>query len=428
LARKRHNFTLRSEAALRIGASVSGRGSTCYVALSDEWSVSVREGASAAGIAGLEAARAELEAALSDNALWQALIAAADGDTRERWERELAGNPLYRSWRALNAAIESFRSGNQEITSGGEDFADASARPTAGAGNSQSPDDLTRIGGIDGRIAEALGALGFARYAQIAAWRREDVRAVSRSLGLTKEISRQNWIEQAALLELRKADRRAPVEPLRRGGIELADILQALRMDAATSRDVTAGAEPAQPEPTTEQQGESPPEELRGELQPPVSSAAGSMSQPAADAGAAVAPPAAQRASIPTVAASPHVNTGANERARRLEEERRRLRISGEMGLDGEEASVSFVIRERSEPPAASTTATAAPTATTVPARPTQAARSTHNNEGYVPHNNRAEEAEVVVIKPGNGRAHIVESHLAERGRVRRLLRSFTRS
>ncbi len=310
-------------------------------------SVNVSDGISAPGIARLQAARAELEAALGDNPLWQALIASADRPTREQYERGLAGNPLYRSLCAVNAAIESLRSGNGESTP-----ADHEAADQAG--------------------------------------------------------------------------------PVRQREIELADILQAIRVDApagddepslaiavdeaSAPQDAPAGVELAQPPLAVEAQREPPPSLSVPAIEPAPT--------PVADAGAAVAHAAEQRPRIPTVAASSHVNTDATERARRLEEERRRLRKADEMGFDTEEATVSFVIRERSEPPAASATATA----TAVPAQPKQATHDTRRNEGYVPHNSRAEEAEVVVIKPGNGRAHIVESHLFKRGPMRRFLRSLTRS
>ena len=284
---------------------------------------------------------------LERNALWQALIASADRPTREQCERGLAGNPLYRSLCAVNAAIESLRSGNGAIT---------------------PPDH------------EVAGQAG----------------------------------------------------PLRQREIELADILQAIRVyasaggdrqplaiavdEALATQDAPAAVELAQPPLAVEAQPEPPPSASMSAVEPAPA--------PAADAGAAVALAAEQRPRIPTVAASSHVNTDAAERAKRLEEERRKLRNSDELGFDTEEATVSFIIRQRKCTAAASATATA----TTVPAQPRQAAHAARGNEGYVPHNSRAEEAEVVVIKPSNGRAHIVESHLFKRGPVRRFLRSLTRS
>ena len=68
----------------------------------------------------------------------------------------------------------------------------------------QSPDakdDLTRIRGIDVGLARRLVAIGVTRYAQIAAWRVEDVRGVASALSLGRSINQQNWIEQAHLLQ-----------------------------------------------------------------------------------------------------------------------------------------------------------------------------------------------------------------------------------
>jgi hypothetical protein len=80
------------------------------------------------------------------------------------------------------------------------------ARREAGARFGAASDDLTFIRGIDPALAQHLASLGVTRFADIAAWRPDDVRNVSQALGLTREISRQNWIEQAALLQRHKED------------------------------------------------------------------------------------------------------------------------------------------------------------------------------------------------------------------------------
>lgn len=67
-----------------------------------------------------------------------------------------------------------------------------------------SRDDLTRIRGIDRELAARLHGLGVTTWDEIAAWRREDVRALTAALGLDGRISRENWIEQAAALTLRR--------------------------------------------------------------------------------------------------------------------------------------------------------------------------------------------------------------------------------
>jgi predicted flap endonuclease-1-like 5' DNA nuclease len=61
-------------------------------------------------------------------------------------------------------------------------------------------DDLTRIRGIDAALAVRLAAVGVNRFAQIAGWEQNDVQNLSQILDLGRTISRQNWIEQAALL------------------------------------------------------------------------------------------------------------------------------------------------------------------------------------------------------------------------------------
>lgn len=70
----------------------------------------------------------------------------------------------------------------------------------------QGPDDLTRIRGISKAIAEQLRGLGVTTWDEIANWRRDDVRTLSAALGIDRQISRQNWIEQAAVLCLKRGD------------------------------------------------------------------------------------------------------------------------------------------------------------------------------------------------------------------------------
>lgn len=65
------------------------------------------------------------------------------------------------------------------------------------------PDDLTRIRAISPARQMQLSALGVLTYAQIAAWRRQDIDRVSAALGLERTITKEGWIEQAALLAAR---------------------------------------------------------------------------------------------------------------------------------------------------------------------------------------------------------------------------------
>jgi predicted flap endonuclease-1-like 5' DNA nuclease len=63
-----------------------------------------------------------------------------------------------------------------------------------------APDDLALIRPIDAALAEGLHRLGIIAFAQIADWSRRDVMRVSKVLGLGRRISKENWIEQAAML------------------------------------------------------------------------------------------------------------------------------------------------------------------------------------------------------------------------------------
>ena len=61
-------------------------------------------------------------------------------------------------------------------------------------------DDLTRIRAIDGAIEAELNQAGVTRYSQIAAWTSDEVKAISKHLGFSGRIERENWIEQAYIL------------------------------------------------------------------------------------------------------------------------------------------------------------------------------------------------------------------------------------
>lgn len=73
-----------------------------------------------------------------------------------------------------------------------------------GRGLVLEPDDLTRIRGIDRGLAGALVALGVKHFEQIAGFTSADVRSLAAALSLGRRISRENWIEQAAMLALRR--------------------------------------------------------------------------------------------------------------------------------------------------------------------------------------------------------------------------------
>ncbi len=69
-----------------------------------------------------------------------------------------------------------------------------------------APDDLTIIGGIGPKIQEVLNELGIFHYDQIAAWSPENIAWVDHHLNFSGRISREGWVEQAAILSGDVAD------------------------------------------------------------------------------------------------------------------------------------------------------------------------------------------------------------------------------
>jgi hypothetical protein len=108
---------------------------------------------------------------------------------------------------------------------------EAASRPVPGY-----RDDLSLIRGIDADLAGKLEALGVVRYAQIAAWQREDVRRIAAALELGRQISQQNWIEQAEILAVRYAPKPPPPAP---------PVHAAMAAVAAVAKAVNAAAAPS---------------------------------------------------------------------------------------------------------------------------------------------------------------------------------------
>ena len=343
----------------------------------------------------LEQARARLEAALSGNASWRALRTGAGGSNRDRLERELADNPLYRSWKLVNEAIDSLRSAEEQTES-------LERQRQRGAAGSTAGDDLTRIRGVTPDLARGLAALGITRYGEIAAWRSEDVHRVSAALELGRAISRQNWIEQAALLQ--RIDARTEAR-----AIDLPDILEHIRNEGASRGGAPAAV-------SLDRKDKAADEPVPTHSEPPR--------RALDDAPATSRSAAPQGSPIPTVAASSHVNTGAAERVKGLEEERRQRPAgiesagAGWVGRESDETSVIFVIREPVE--AASPTGDA-PTAQSAPLFQA-AAGATGEASTRQTYASPAEEAEVVIASTGGGQANVGAD---DRSRpVRRLIRS----
>ena len=68
----------------------------------------------------------------------------------------------------------------------------------------RGPNDLKRIRGIDAGIEAALDRLGVRTFAQIGAWKKDDVARISKALGFKGRIEQENWIEQAQILSTGK--------------------------------------------------------------------------------------------------------------------------------------------------------------------------------------------------------------------------------
>ena len=298
----------------------------------------------------LEQARAQLEIGLSGDARWLALRHGAssgrdDGTNAERaaqLESALAGNPLYQSWKLVTEAIDLLRAKQR-----------AQEAPGPGLGTDMGPgDDLTRIRGISLDLARRLAVLGVTHYSTIAAWRPVDVSTVAAALGLGRQISRQNWIEQAALLQRRvessqagaapttedltaaeeppSVQQAAPAQdqPAQQRQVDLPDILEAIRSDADANGAephplASAAKSPAYALHAAEAEfvhAALDAETVAGSEPPPSDDAADpavSIDEPIATPPA----PAVRRPAISTVAASPHIDTDAAERTRRLDED-----------------------------------------------------------------------------------------------------------
>lgn len=152
------------------------------------------------GAEALEQARAEALAVLQLHPDWAALSRLpSDGGTademsfRARLLEGLAAVPAYRQLMELAHMVPEEAPAVLE--------AEPAAVPAAATiVDSAPPDDLTRIRGIDAAIAEQLAGLGVTRFTHIAHWWPQDIARISGELGLGRQIVRQCWVAQAALL------------------------------------------------------------------------------------------------------------------------------------------------------------------------------------------------------------------------------------
>lgn len=78
--------------------------------------------------------------------------------------------------------------------------ASASSQPPAMTDRPAAPDDLKLIAGVGPKLETILNGLGVWTFAQIAAWRQEEVAWVDDHLGLSGRINRDGWVERADAL------------------------------------------------------------------------------------------------------------------------------------------------------------------------------------------------------------------------------------
>lgn len=69
-----------------------------------------------------------------------------------------------------------------------------------------TPDDLTLIGGIGPKIQDVLNSLGIWHFDQIAEWTPENIAWIDEYLSFAGRITREGWVEQAAVLVEEAAD------------------------------------------------------------------------------------------------------------------------------------------------------------------------------------------------------------------------------
>lgn len=170
----------------------------------------------------LERERKRLEQELADDPHWQAFCDAqrrnpAAGRLHVLSSDIVAGltqSPCFAEYVKVVRAIERIKASAKPPRADAASPAPAggkqafrtrlNVKPEPDAERPQPGDDLTAIRGIDHTLAAALRDLGFNTYRAIAELDRNSVRFIRDTLKLEKRIWRENWIEQAALLQQRQ--------------------------------------------------------------------------------------------------------------------------------------------------------------------------------------------------------------------------------
>lgn len=109
--------------------------------------------------------------------------------------RRLAGKGAFNSW----AALAKTTAAAADAVAATQPSAEAPPAPSASVVT--GPADLRLIEGIDDDTNAILVQNGITNYKQIAFWKREDVAQFDQILNAPGRISRENWIEQARMLD-----------------------------------------------------------------------------------------------------------------------------------------------------------------------------------------------------------------------------------
>lgn len=195
-----------------------------------------------ADISALEIEKSRLESLLTADERWLTLntLVSADPEARSVLENALMSNPYFVARQKIVEVISILSGAGHRLPPAGTRLSIAekigtlcaeTGQPThfaTAVQNLNTPElsgaalqssqtqtvetELTLLAGIDEVLAQKLAELGYTQCNQVARWTAEDVKRVSGALNLGKRISRENWIEQAALHAARLAPLRSTPE------------------------------------------------------------------------------------------------------------------------------------------------------------------------------------------------------------------------
>jgi predicted flap endonuclease-1-like 5' DNA nuclease len=172
-------------------------------------------------------------------------VRSINGDTLKALLLEsLSVNPLFARRQLLLADLEKTARDLQRLGPRTE----VSETPAVQGDNPKpTHDDLTRITGIDARLAKRLKILDVRSFVQIANWTPDDIAYVANTLGLDQLIVTQDWIGQAALL----AQSRDGAVPASNAWVHAGAMVHA-RNDAASAPPAPAAETPVPPKASVE--------------------------------------------------------------------------------------------------------------------------------------------------------------------------------